>query len=312
MHDSSPQDGPSQTLAQTGPPPHGLAADLQWDAPVQDWTPEQHTFLEECRVFSIGLARKAGALALALQHGTRVGRKADHSVVTEADKEVQYLMRDAILERFPTHKVLGEEELEGDALHTFEALYQAAQEGLWVVDPIDGTDSYVREIPSWSICLGLSLGGVPVLGVVYVPATQEMFCAVKGGPATRNGESIQVAHPGPLHHESMLLITSTAHRYTELNFPGKIRSYGSTAAHICYVATGRVDAAILGGMRVWDVFAPGVILEAAGGGLYQIDGTPHSVMEMLAEGSRTPVLVAGHSGIVEPVLSTLRPKYRRR
>lgn len=273
---------------------------------------EELPSVETYLAFAKDVIRRAGALALSLQPAAEGSLKADNTRVSNADFLVQALIQEAIHARFPTHLMLAEEEPEERA-HPVPSPEHipAVSEGLWIVDPIDGTDSYLRCIPTYSICLGLALKGEPVLGLVYMPVAGDLYWATSDGRAGVNDEPLTPLQPGPVNSDSMLLVTSTIHRYAELNFPGKIRSYGSTAAHLCYVAAGRVDAAVVAGVKIWDIFSGWMLLKAVGGGLYRIDGTPLDLPGMLSREATTPALLAAHPESLRPVLATVRPRRNR-
>ncbi|MFM7204367.1 MAG: inositol monophosphatase family protein [Myxococcota bacterium] len=262
--------------------------------------------LREIQRFALALLQEAGAMALRMQRTLSWDRKPDRTFVTNADLAVQSLIRERILAHYPQHLVLGEEDTEG-----VEKAASRGYPGVWIVDPIDGTDSYLRQIPAWAICLGLALEDQPTFGAVYLPDSHELFYAFVGGKAYRNGHEIHIEPSEGIGEDSMLLLTSTAHRYAEVDFPGRVRSYGCTAAHLCYVASGKVDAALIAGVQVWDLFAAGLVLRAAGGDMYQVSGEPIDLMELVRSGERTSVLIAGRSNVVQPVLGQVRPRRRK-
>lgn len=216
--------------------------------------------------FTLALAAEAGALALRSQPHLTVTYKSDRSVVTNADVAVQALIRDAVASAWPGHGFVGEESDEGPSTP------EASSDILWIVDPIDGTDPYRRGLPAWAVSIGVLRGKEPLLGVLALPATGEVYGAEAGGPARLNGDPIRVDPSPDVGRTSLLLVPSNLHQVARPTTPGRIQAYGSTCVHLAYVARGSAHAAILGGSSVWDYFAASVILEAAGGALFSLTG----------------------------------------
>jgi fructose-1,6-bisphosphatase/inositol monophosphatase family enzyme len=260
---------------------------------------------EEFLSFALELVARAGSLALSMQERCRGTLKPDRTVVTEADLQVQTLIREEISRRYPDHAFMGEEDEGLDPLAS-----GMVPGGLWIVDPVDGTDSFLRHLPTWAISLGLAVRGVPRVGVVSIPSSGDVFWAIAGGPAYRNGREIRVTDEVGLTRDSILLTPSQLHLHVDVAFPGKLRSYGSTCAHLCFVAAGSVQAAVFGGARPWDVFAAGIVLEAAGGGLYQVDGARLDLGVLARERATAPVVVAGPQALALPIYQTLRLRWQ--
>ncbi len=136
--------------------------------------------------FGAQTAYEAGRLTLGY-FGTGAARpefKADDTPVTVADREAEMLIRERIGARYPKHAVLGEEygEVEGP-----DTDYR------WVVDPIDGTKSFVRGVPLYGVLIGLEIEGVCEVGAAYFPAIDEMVCAATGEGCFRNGRRVRVS-----------------------------------------------------------------------------------------------------------------------
>ena len=100
-------------------------------------------------------------------------------------------------------------------------------------------------------------------------------------PAYRGDQEIRVSEQEALSDESVLLTYSRFHQHYETSFPGKIRSLGCTAAHVCYVATGRAEAALINNLSFSDLGAVRVIVEAAGGKIFRMDGSEFFLNEYL-------------------------------
>ena len=225
-------------------------------------------------------ARQAGAL---MQKNFRARKKVNaatqHDIKLELDVRCQKLIERRLAAAFPNTPVLGEEGETGDS--------QAEQR--WVVDPIDGTVNFAYGIPHACVAIALqqrAAGGrsrdgfvtpdgyATLLGVVYDPFVGELWTARRGGRARLNGRPISVSPRGKLK-ESIISI-GFAKREETLNqvLPAlnkllhrvrKIRIMGSAALALTYVASGRTEAYLETGIRLWDIAAGGLILECAGG-----------------------------------------------
>jgi myo-inositol-1(or 4)-monophosphatase len=252
--------------------------------------------------FTKGLARASGALALSYYGRANPTLKYDHDLVTEADLTVQEYISKEVKAVYPTHKFLGEE---GDRSETREL-----QEPLWVVDPVDGTAAFCAGMPVWGVSISLFDGPRPVLGVFYQPVTGELYSAVSGGAGTEamlNDRAIQTRDEN-VDNESLLLTYSRFHNDFDVRFPGKVRSLGSTVAHIAYVARGAACGAILGNVHVWDVAAGQVILEAAGGSIRDKSGKKVDLSNYLGGEKIDLVLIAAAKGQHKEIADTLKER----
>jgi len=215
--------------------------------------------------------------------------KAD--IVTEADHRANRIITTVIENEFPDHSILSEESayLQGSAPYT------------WVVDPVDGTGNFTHGNPNYAVSIGLLDGDDrPVMGVVYVPETDELFHAIEGGDAYADGVRITTTDRDRLD-ESMLLTgydpdgEFLAHYYHETR---GVRSLGSAALNLCYLASGSADALWEYDTYPWDVAAGLVIARAAGARITDSDDEPY-VVEFDADG-RKPLL--GSNGPLHPAL----------
>jgi myo-inositol-1(or 4)-monophosphatase len=225
------------------------------------------------------IVRAAGEIALRHFRQVTIVRKADHTVVTVADRQVESFLREALSQAFPADSLLGEEM----GIHT-------GQSGrVWAIDPIDGTAAYAAGLPVWGVSVGIFQDWEPVAGIFYLPLLDELYLS-HGHDALFNGRSIHVDDSGHVDDVSFLCVTSAAHRKYHIDFVGKTRALGSMAANICYVARGTAVAALLGRPSLWDVAGALPILRAAGGDLRYLSGHSLDVIA-LANGRRCPVPV---------------------
>ena len=231
-----------------------------------------HPFLDVARP----LAEKAAArLTELLKEPLMQQRKPDRSWVTNADYEADSIIRQGLHEAFPEHAILTEE----SALRKGSL---AAAEYLWVVDPLDGTRSYIRGTAGYSVMVGLLRQGVPYAGVVVDPVEQRTYEALRGLGAYE----VHAGRRQPLHVSKrnawnvMPVVTSTG-------FPEQYRQalsrewtgpwlepINSVGIKVGLVVRQAADLYINHhGVHYWDTCAPQIILEEAGGVLTYADGT---------------------------------------
>jgi histidinol phosphatase-like enzyme (inositol monophosphatase family) len=219
--------------------------------------------LESLLEFATELAREAGEITLKyFRRGTGAELKADGSFVTAADREAEQFVRARIGERFPS-----------DAVHGEEGGESVGSSGRrWIVDPIDGTYSFVHGVPLYGVMIGMESEGDPVLGVVNLPALGEMIAAARGAGCWWNGARSRVSQTATLE-EALLLATDfgACARYgfgpaaEELQQrAAQRRTWGDCYGHVL-VATGRADVMLDPVMNVWDCAALLPIVEEAGG-----------------------------------------------
>ncbi len=236
----------------------------------------------------IEILKHAGQLALSYFRKVVPEWKRDLTYVTEADLAVQGYIQEALAKHFPGDGILAEE----------NGLKAAPDAGsrIWVVDPIDGTAAFAAGLPIWGPGIALFEEGELVAGYFYAPAVGDLFYTTRSGKVLRNGHPTRLRQPVPFHRETSLLVASRLHRnyHIDPGFPGKLRNLGSSIAHLCYLATGCADAALMERVYVWDI-APGLaMLQHNGGILVYLDGTPVQISDLL-QGQRAPQpMLAGH------------------
>ena len=218
---------------------------------------------DSLREFVAELAEESGrALSGMFRHpDLAVESKADESPVTVADRYVETLLRERIQERFPDHGIVGEE---------FGARNEDA-EYVWVLDPIDGTISFVAGVPLFGTLIGLLRDGEPILGAIHQPVTRELAIGTLSG-TTLNGEPVRVRESRPL--EEATLLTTDPGAVGRHHDPAGFEALWSRAALYrgwgdCYgylmVASGRADIMLDPIMHPWDIAALVPVLRGAGG-----------------------------------------------
>ena len=213
--------------------------------------------------FAVELARGAGDITLKYFRRTpETTTKTDGSYVTIADREAEAYIRRQIRERFPEDGILGEEEGES----------QGRSGRRWIIDPIDGTFSFVHGVPFYGVLIGVETDGEMSAGVINIPALGELVSAAKGLGCYLNGEPTQVSQTRRLE-DALLLCTdfTTCERYGFGEAVKRLQSRARTSRTWgdCYgyvlVATGRADVMLDPVMNVWDCAALLPIMEEAGG-----------------------------------------------
>jgi histidinol-phosphatase len=213
--------------------------------------------------FAVELARDAGTITYRHFKGPFVAeRKADDSFVTVADRETERYLRTSIEKAFPDDAILGEE----------EGAKPGGSNRRWILDPIDGTYSFVHRVPLYGVLVGLEIEGEAVLGVVNLPALDELVYAARGVGCFWNDVPARVSSTESLS-DALLLATDfgTCERYgygraaqiLQSRVPAR-RTWGDAYGHVL-VATGRADIMLDPIMNVWDCAALLPILEEAGG-----------------------------------------------
>ncbi len=243
-------------------------------------------------------ARAAGeVIRRHYQRNARVTIKADKSPVTEADVEAEQVIRGMLEARFPSHGFYGEE----TGTNALDAEY------LWLVDPIDGTKSFVREYPMFSTQIALMHRGRLVVGVSSAPAYGELAWAEVGVGAWLNDAPIRVSAIDTLEQAHL----STGNLKTLATGPhwarfgamipqlARIRGYGDFL-HYHLLASGRIDAVVESDVNILDIAACAVIVEAAGGRFTDLAGRSLTLesSSVLASNGRlhAPVLAALGTG----------------
>ena len=209
--------------------------------------------------------RKAGALAAdyySRRAALSIENKGVQDVVSEADRNCEELIVAALTRHFPEDGFLGEE----GGLRSEGKL-------IWVVDPIDGTDNFLRGIPFWCVSIGLVADRQALLGYIYNPVTEELFSAVKGGGAFLNGEAIRVSDTADVERARICLGFSYRRPVAPharvvkalLDAHCEYSRLGSGALGVAYTAAGRFDSYWEHHINAWDVAAGLAIVSEAGG-----------------------------------------------
>jgi histidinol-phosphatase len=269
---------------------------------------------DELLAFALELASAADVITMRYYRGAELATqaKADASLVTRADLEVEAALRGRIAERYPDHAFLGEE----DGLHGGPSATVR-----WIVDPIDGTHSYARGIPVWATLIACQVDGVLTVGVASAPALGTRWWAGRGLGTWRaplsydtsggmeevwagTAERVHVSAIARLEEAQLLYgsfrLTFDAWdgRAVELlRAAWRTRSFSDFWGY-CLVAEGSAEAMIEAEISPWDIAAMLVIVEEAGGRLTDLDGRP------TIEAGHA---IASNGALHEELLARLRP-----
>jgi myo-inositol-1(or 4)-monophosphatase len=239
--------------------------------------------------------REAGALARSMfRTELRKWTKGASSPVSEADIAVNDLLESRLRSASPDYGWLSEESVDDEA--------RLGKPLVWIVDPIDGTRSYLAGREDWCVSVALVEGASPLLAAVFAPVSDEFFFASKGSGAVRNAVAIQATSGTGLDFSRIAGPKPLVERLNR--GPGEISLYpriGSLALRLCRVAEGRLDAAFAGGQsRDWDLAAANLIVQEANGNMTALSGD--TILYNRQEVTHGVLVAAGrdrHASIVE-------------
>jgi fructose-1,6-bisphosphatase/inositol monophosphatase family enzyme len=224
-----------------------------------------------------GFAIEAASLALSRAGSVKPEEKANLSFVTDLDRDLEQLLRARLAGAFPDDVLTGEEYAPSGGTGSRR----------WSIDPIDGTGNLVHALPLWAVSIGLIDDGEPVLGVIAIPPLNELYWAIKGGGAWRDGVRISTSDAEGFHSQDNLCVGTNALRAVDpRTLPGRLRDLGSACCEQAFVACGRLVACTFLGEATHDVAAGAVIVSEAGARFATIDGEHLTPAQFVA---RTPV-----------------------
>jgi myo-inositol-1(or 4)-monophosphatase len=238
-------------------------------------TTESKTEWQEWSAAAAGLALEAGGLLKRLLHEPRQMRsKGFRDIVTDGDFAAQQLITNGLRQRFPAHGFWAEEE--NPDLPTTGPVR-------WLIDPVDGTTNFSRNIPNFCVSIAATVSECVVAGVIYDPMSDELFCAVRGQGATLNGQPMHVSVTAEVseatvandwgrrqitRERSYTAVSRLVHRVRTL------RTFGSSALTLAWVAAGRLDAHVAFELGAWDIAAGSLLIQEAGGCITTIENDP--------------------------------------
>jgi myo-inositol-1(or 4)-monophosphatase len=255
--------------------------------------------IEDLTQFAMEVIRSSGEKALTYYGRGKPTVKFDEELVTEAELGLMDFFQDQLHAQFPDHQVFNSNQKNKGYTHE-------GKRYLWIYDAFEGVANFQAGIPIWGSSLSLLENFWPILGIFYMPATGDLFHAQAGQKAFLGKKEISISTQETINDESLLLTYSRFHHHYHSTFPGKIRNLGCTTAHICYVAMGRAEAAVIANESYQDLAAARVIIEAAGGKISKMDGSEFLLDEYLDGQRIEDHLMVGAPGIYSQVRADLQ------
>jgi len=252
---------------------------------------------------AIQAARAAGDLimrALDRPDKLNIREKSPRDFVTNVDQQVEREIISIIHKAYPEHSFLGEES--GRA---------GEHDGIWIIDPIDGTRNFIHGFPHFCVSIAYSYRNRIEHGVVYDPVRQELFTASRGKGAHLNERRIRVSSQKKLEH-CLLGTGFPSHHPQEVQtcylnmlkaivpICGDVRRAGAAAIDLAYVATGRLDGFWEMGIKLWDIAAGVLLVKEAGGLICDPEGGETYL--------KTGNIVAANPAIMRQLLQVLKPQ----
>jgi len=237
--------------------------------PAARHSPVSDAELRQLLTFAIAIAEDAAPIALRYFRAPLdvLNKEAGSGFdpVTRADQEIEAFLRQEIIRRFPEHGIIGEEHG-----HT-----QGRSELCWIIDPIDGTRSFISGSPAWGTLLGLMHEDTPIAGVVHVPYLRETFYGSRAGAWMKHDDELRSLHTRPTQRlaEAVLYCTHPASipagaeraGFERVAAASRMLRYGGDCYSFCMLAFGQVDLVIDGSLQPYDIIPLMPIIEAAGG-----------------------------------------------
>lgn len=228
--------------------------------------------------------------------------KAAFDLVTEVDVNIERFLSEAILAAFP-----------GDRIHAEELSSDQTITGrTWVIDPIDGTNNFARNIPTYGIQCCLFDGGEPRMAVIWLPCQQELFTAIEGNGCYLNGMKVTVDKTvtaenavisvGDFTHKSDRL-AALQYKAVGYLYPrvAKLRMYGAASVDYAFFVSGRLSATVFTTRNLWDI-APGILMsKEAGAMIMGLDGEPYDF-------SKEGVMLAANEEIAQLMRNAFAPE----
>ncbi|MBN2333759.1 MAG: 3'(2'),5'-bisphosphate nucleotidase CysQ [Deltaproteobacteria bacterium] len=246
------------------------------------------------------IAKTAGAAIMAYYRSNyEVKNKAPDNPVTDADYAADRLLKEQLTALLPTAGWLSEESVDQPE--------RLQKEQVWVVDPLDGTKEFILGIPEFAVSIGLVDNGQSVLGVIYNPATDELFAGSRGNGIVLNGKPMQTTSRTLLPGAAIDASRSECNRgeFTPFEDLLQITIVGSTAYKLARVAAGLCDASWSRGPKnEWDICAGVLLIDEAGGSCVDLNNTPFSFNrpKTLVNG-----FIADNGQLHEQIIAALAP-----
>jgi len=229
--------------------------------------------LDQFVIFSEELAQSARAVSLKhFRNLSTIEYKKDGSPVTTADRDIETLIRKMIAHRYPTHAIVGEE----------HGCASSKEPWTWVIDPIDGTRSFITGKPTFGCLIALLYENQPVLGVIDMPALDERWIGVTGRPSTYNGvlchsSSCERLTEASVFATSIDMFNNSEQKiFNRLSTKARFRNFGADCYAYGLVASGHADIVMESDLVNHDFLALAPVIEGSGGCISDWNGAPLS------------------------------------
>jgi len=256
---------------------------------------------------AIVAARLAGQRAMEEINYTKATIKNSRELVTQADTHCQKIIMDRIKENYPDHGFIAEE---GEADKIYKRTPRGDQKLWWVIDPIDGTNNFAHNLLLFTVSVAVMHEGEPIVGVIFEPATESMYAAVKDGESQLNGRKITASESALDEYASVGLDS-----HYEDGVPGwaceimrrtRFRNLGSTALQMAYVAKGGLVGTIANTPKLWDIAAGTVIAESAGAKVTDWQGQKIFPVDLDSYEGNTFLTVAANQKVHPQIIEIIR------
>ena len=244
--------------------------------------------------------------------GKAIVKESISSVVTEADLAAERAILE-VLDGAPEAFNVITEESEYMDRHS---------EYTWVVDPLDGTSNFAAGLPWFGVIIALFKGVTPVLGGMYLPVDKKLYLAEAGGGATRNGETIHVTPSANLSEQLVVYsfdfnedqAQTRAEMELMANLSREVRNIRATNSLVdyCYVADGRLGAALNQATKIWDIAASWLLIREGGGTVTDIHGQEIKFDLSAGAVNDNYTILASGAGLHQDILKTIHSKSSRK
>ncbi len=249
---------------------------------------------------AVAITREAGATIMGFYQGAfEVQEKSPSNPVTDADFAADQLLRTKLMALLPEAGWLSEE--------TVDSPERLEKEYIWIVDPLDGTKEFVYGIPEFSVSVALVQNGLPILGIIYNPVTEELFTAQKGGGLYVNGQKQTASSRTKLEGAQVEASRSERKRGEFEPFEELVNllTMGSIAYKLARTAAGLADATWSRGPKhEWDICAGVILVEEAGGRCVDLDNATFTFNKSFP---KVNGIIADNGHLHDEVITTLAP-----
>lgn len=240
---------------------------------------------------------QAGEIGLKLQQNIKAAEKADKTLVTQADRDIEQFLTQQIKSHYPDHAIIAE-----------EGTKSLGQEYSWIIDPLDGTGAYATGLPIWSISVGILKGLKPYLGFIYVPSTQETYYTASPDKVFYKASLLSSLPVPTINQKSSIFISPRTFQYYQLDFPGNIYSLGSGIMHHCLVTRGIATCSLSLEPSIWDLAGVYPLLQATGATIKYLSGKSLILADLIKGNKTTEPILCGHPDAINQIAAMILPK----